>query len=133
MSAQCMTVLALAGTIALAPSGLSQSGLTPPRIGFVRDGAGNVRPLFGISGNFWRGEKVATDGVSVASSSSFSILKRRAPSSFTTRSGVSSAAPRQQPDRLSSPSHRLALPLSHGSRIPASCFGGTARDSSPRP
>jgi hypothetical protein len=70
-----MVVLALAGMIALAPSGLSQSGLTPPRIGFVRDGAGNVRPLFGISGNFWLGEKVAAAALSVASSGSFSILK----------------------------------------------------------
>jgi hypothetical protein len=61
--------------IALAPLGLAQGGLTPPRIGFVRDGAGNIRPLFGISGNFWLGEKVAADGVSLASSRSFSILK----------------------------------------------------------
>jgi len=70
MLARCMTVLALAGMIASA-----QSGLTPPRIGSVRDSAGNVRPLFGISGNFWLGEKIAADGVSFASSGSYSILK----------------------------------------------------------
>lgn len=75
MSAQCMTVLALAGTIALAPVGLSQSGLTPPRIGLVRDGAGNVRPLFGISGNFWLGEKFAGVAASITSSGTFSIVK----------------------------------------------------------
>jgi hypothetical protein len=75
MLARCMTVLALASTIALAPSGLAQSALTPPRIGFVRDDAGIVRPLFGISGNFWLGEKFAVEALSVASSGSFSILK----------------------------------------------------------
>ena len=75
MSCRCIAVLVIAGMIALAPSGMSQSGLTPPRIGFVRDAAGNVRPLFGISGNFWLGEKVAAGALSVASSGSFSILK----------------------------------------------------------
>jgi hypothetical protein len=70
-----MAVLALLAALAVAPLGLTQSGLTPPRIGFVRDGAGNVRPLFGISGNFWLGEKVAAAALSVASSGSFSILK----------------------------------------------------------
>jgi len=60
----------LAGTLAWA-----QSGLTPPQIGYVRDRASNVRPLLGISGNFWLGDAVASHVLSAASSGKASILK----------------------------------------------------------
>jgi hypothetical protein len=65
-----MATLLLAGTLAAA-----QSGLTPPQIGFLRDSAGNVRPLLGISGNFWLGDAVAAHVVSAASSGKASMLK----------------------------------------------------------
>jgi hypothetical protein len=65
-----MATALLAGTFVAA-----QSGLTPPQIGFLRDSAYNVRPLLGISGNFWLGEIVAAGVVSAASSGCASMLK----------------------------------------------------------
>ena len=70
-----MATALLAGAFAAGPSGLAQPGLTPPQIGFLRDSAHQVRPLLGISGNFWLGDAVAADVVSAASSGSASMLK----------------------------------------------------------
>ena len=38
---------------------LAQYGLAPPLAGFVRDGAGALRPVYGVPGNFVSGEPVA--------------------------------------------------------------------------
>jgi len=65
-----MATLLLASTLAAA-----QAGLTPPRIGFLRDSTGNVRALLGISGNFWLGAPVVGSAVSLASSGKASMLK----------------------------------------------------------
>ena len=55
----------------------AQSGLTPPRIGFVRDSANRLRALLGISGNFWMGGTVARGVIDAASSGRASILQTR--------------------------------------------------------
>lgn len=65
-----MATFLLAGTFAAA-----QSGLTPPQIGFLRDSNRNVRPLLGISGNFWLGNPIAVDVIGAASSGTASMLK----------------------------------------------------------
>ena len=72
-----MATALLAGAFASAPSGSAQSGLTPPQIGFLRDSAHRVRPLLGISGNFWLGDAIAADAVGTASSGSASMLKTK--------------------------------------------------------
>jgi hypothetical protein len=75
MSTLIMATLLLAGSLATFAS--AQSGLTPPQIGFVRDGAHTVRPLLGISGNFWMGEAIASGVDSAASSGRASMLKTK--------------------------------------------------------
>jgi hypothetical protein len=70
MSTRIMSALLLAGSFAAA-----QPGLTPPQIGFLRDSYDHVRPLLGISGNFWLGDAVAADVLSAASSGRASMIK----------------------------------------------------------
>jgi hypothetical protein len=72
-----MATVLFAGAFAAAQSGRAQSGLTPPQIGFLRDSVQNVRPLLGISGNFWLGDAVAANVVSAASSGNASMLKTK--------------------------------------------------------
>lgn len=55
----------------------AQPGLAPPEIGYLRDSAGNVRPLHGISGTFWLGGAVASAAVSAASSGRASMILTR--------------------------------------------------------
>jgi hypothetical protein len=75
-----MATLVLAATFALAQPGRppAPSGLTPPQIGFLRDGAHQVRPLLGISGNFWLGESIAGNAIGVACSGTATILQTAA-------------------------------------------------------
>ena len=55
----------------------AQSGLAPPEIGYLRDSAGNVRPLLGISGTFWLEASVLPDASGVASSGRASMIATR--------------------------------------------------------
>jgi len=80
MSTRFMATALFVGTLAAAqsgaaPSGGASSGLTPPQIGFLRDSSDNVRPILGISGNFWLGDAIAAGVVSAASWGSASMLK----------------------------------------------------------
>ncbi|HSW50997.1 MAG TPA: hypothetical protein VLH09_12520 [Bryobacteraceae bacterium] len=38
---------------------LAQSGIAPPLAGFIRDGAGALRPVYGMTGNLALGEPIA--------------------------------------------------------------------------
>ena len=55
----------------------AQPGLAPPEIGYLRDNAGNMRPLHGISGTFWLGDVAAVGVDGVASSGRASMVLTR--------------------------------------------------------
>jgi len=57
-------LLAVAFPVAAAICG--QSGIMAPHLGFVQDGAGALRPLYGLAGNLIAGEPLAGDIVSAA-------------------------------------------------------------------
>ncbi len=44
--------------IAAAGGLLAQSGITPPRVGYIRDEAGALRPVYGVAGNFVLGQPI---------------------------------------------------------------------------
>ncbi len=62
-------------TLSLACAAWAQNTLTPPQIGFMRDPAGGLRPVFGIAGNFLPGDAVVEGVVSAASSGTFGLAK----------------------------------------------------------
>lgn len=49
--------------------------MSAPRIGFVRDVAGSLRPVHGVAGAFVLGEAIVKDVVSAASSGAYTIVK----------------------------------------------------------
>lgn len=53
----------------------AQPALTPPRLGFVEDGASVLRPAYGIAGNFVLGPSIAGQVAAEAFSGSFGLLK----------------------------------------------------------
>jgi hypothetical protein len=63
--------------LVLGPLAAAQQGLTPPQIGYLRDSAGNVRLLHGISGTFWLGDTVASGAGGAASSGTASMIVAR--------------------------------------------------------
>jgi len=67
----------LAVGLVLGARATAQSGLKPPEIGCLRDRAGNVRLLHGISGTFWLGGTVALGADSAASSGRASMIITR--------------------------------------------------------
>jgi hypothetical protein len=62
-------------TLAFAAAACAQPALAPPQIGFLLDGAGSLRPLYGIAGNFVLGDSAADGVVSAAFSGTFAVLK----------------------------------------------------------
>ena len=66
--------LALGG-LALGGLALAQSGLTPPRVGWVLDSGNHPRPLEGVAGNFWLGNSIENETVSIGSSGAAAVLK----------------------------------------------------------
>jgi hypothetical protein len=54
----CLTLLAASGGL------LAQSGITLPRIGFMRDDACLLRPVYGMAGNFILGRPIARPVIS---------------------------------------------------------------------
>ena len=66
----------LAGIILLWAAALAaQPGLTTARIGYIRDAAGRLRPLFGLSANFILGEAEHSGVISAACSGRFVLVK----------------------------------------------------------
>ena len=53
----------------------AQTALAPPQIGFMQDGAGGLRPVLGVAGNFLTGEAVLGDVRSAAFSGSYGLVK----------------------------------------------------------
>lgn len=53
----------------------AQVSLAPPQVGFMQDGAGSLRPVYGMAGNFLVGDALAVNVISSASSGSFSLVK----------------------------------------------------------
>ena len=53
----------------------AQPALAPPQTGFMLDGGGALRPVFGIAGNFVIGDAVATEIRFAAYSGTFGIVK----------------------------------------------------------
>ena len=62
-------------TLSLAWAAWAQNTLTPPQIGFMRDAAGGLRPVFGIAGNFLPRDAVVEGVISAASSGAFALAK----------------------------------------------------------
>ncbi len=52
MKGHCLILLAVAGGL------LAQSGITPPRVGYIRDEAGALRPVYGLAGSFVLGRPI---------------------------------------------------------------------------
>lgn len=52
MKRHCLILLAAVGGL------LAQSGIAPPRVGYIRDEAGALRPVYGVAGNFVLGRPV---------------------------------------------------------------------------
>jgi hypothetical protein len=53
----------------------AQTSLTPPQVGFMRDAADSLRPVYGIAGNFLVGDPVAIGVISAAHSGSYGWVK----------------------------------------------------------
>ncbi len=70
-----LSALAMSSLFSVASA---QRSLTPPQIGFAQDSSGGIRPLLGISGNFWLGEAVARGARTAASSGCATMVKTRA-------------------------------------------------------
>ena len=54
---------------------LAQSGLTPPRVGWLLDNGNRPRPVEGVAGNFWLGNAADDEAVSIGSSGAATMLK----------------------------------------------------------
>jgi hypothetical protein len=52
MKGHCLILIAAAGGL------LAQSGITPPRVGYIRDEAGALRPVYGVAGSFVLGRPI---------------------------------------------------------------------------
>jgi hypothetical protein len=61
--------------VAALPSAWPQPAIAPPQLGFVRDGASALRPVFGVTGSFILGSPLAGKIVSEAFSGSIGLLK----------------------------------------------------------
>jgi len=61
--------------LALGCLALAQSGLTPPRIGWLLDGNNHPRLVEGVAGSFWLGSPTENEAISLGSSGSAAILK----------------------------------------------------------
>jgi hypothetical protein len=59
----------------MAAAAWSQTALAPPRVGFIQDGHGKVRPVNGVAGNFLVGGAASAKILSAAFSGSFGLLK----------------------------------------------------------
>jgi hypothetical protein len=59
----------------VAAPALAQSGLDAPRIGYLRDATGAVRPLLGVRGNFLLSDPILSEARSSAFGSSGGIIK----------------------------------------------------------
>ena len=58
-----------------AASAWAQPALTPPHLGFIADSRDNLRPVYGIAGNFVVGAPAASGAISAAFSGSCGLLK----------------------------------------------------------
>jgi hypothetical protein len=65
----------------------AQSGFTPPRVGFIKDNGGGLRPVFGVAANFVLGEAIDTGVVTVAFSSRYGLAKKEKTLSVFDREG----------------------------------------------
>jgi hypothetical protein len=72
----------------LAAVASAQTGLTPPRAGFMQDAANSFRPVYGISGNFLPGDAVAGGVISAAYSGSYGLFKTSTAIVVTDRTGA---------------------------------------------
>ena len=63
-------LLSISGCLAFA-----QSGLTPPRIGWLLDSSHRPRSVEGVAGNFWLGSSIENEAVSLGSSGIATFLK----------------------------------------------------------
>jgi hypothetical protein len=61
--------------VAALPSAWAQPALAPPQLGFVRDSASALRPVYGVTGSFILGSPLAGKIVSEAFSGSIGLLK----------------------------------------------------------
>ena len=52
MKGRCLILVAAAAGL------LAQSGITPPRLGYIRDEAGALRPVYGVAGSFVLGRQI---------------------------------------------------------------------------
>lgn len=59
----------------LLPAAWAQPVIRPPQLGFIEDSARNLRPVFGLAGNFMLGPPIAGKVVAQAFSGSIGLLK----------------------------------------------------------
>jgi len=53
----------------------AQPAITPPQLGFIADGSGSLRPVYGVAGSFVLGDSAAAKVTSAAFSGSFGLAK----------------------------------------------------------
>jgi len=93
-----LAMKALLATLSfVAGAAWAQTGLTPPRVGFMQDAANSFRPVDGIAGNFLPGDPVALGVVSAAYSGAYGLFKTSSAVVVTDRVG-SIVATNSQPD-----------------------------------
>ena len=61
--------------VAAAGGLLAQSGISPPRAGYIRDDAGGLRPVYGVAGSFVLGDPIASGVISAAFSGRLGLAK----------------------------------------------------------
>jgi hypothetical protein len=54
---------------------LAQSGISPPRAGYIKDDAGGLRPVYGVAGSFLLGDPIASGVISAAFSGRLGLAK----------------------------------------------------------
>jgi hypothetical protein len=72
MKPRCLILVAVASVL------LAQSGITPPRVGYIRDEAGALRPVYGVTGSFVLGQPIARRVISAAFSGRLGLAKTAA-------------------------------------------------------
>jgi hypothetical protein len=75
ISKTMITTTWIATLVLLAPAAWAQPVIRPPQLGFMEDSARNLRPAFGLAGNFMLGPPIAGKVVAEAFSGSIGLLK----------------------------------------------------------
>jgi hypothetical protein len=98
---------------------LAQSGISPPLAGYVRDGGGALRPVYGVAGNLVLGGPVAQGILSVAFSGRVVLAK--------TSDSLYAFDPQGQPlGRMDAPEGPARLFVPPGGRVALACLSGTS-------